>query len=362
MLSNLHFDHDELSLFRAGSPGYPGNFSRDSLIAGFLFEDPGIIKDQLIFCAQQQGDKTDSFTGEEPGKIHHEIPEISMRGHTTRYAACDTTALFILGHKKYLELTGDHDLLKIQKDHILAAFEYIQKHTKNGLFWESPSYSGATTFALKVTYWKDSQIIHRPNHQPAYPICYTLTQVQNLAAMRFLRDFVKVVDAEKLAQEMIDAFKEKMYNEQSGQFLLARDELGEIIVETSDTLHMLYYLEVGDLNQSQVDAVIKTSGKLLTTHGFRTMIANQAEKVESYHSKTVWPFEQAIIHSGATKFGLTQIALIAARVYKYLKTEPEFFILDDQGQSLTKGGCDPQLWTVSSKHYFSKIENKINSA
>lgn len=355
MLPELEFPHDDLTLYCAGQPRFLSNFSRDAFISGFLFEDPKLLSDQITFSAQQQGDKVDSLTGEEAGKIHHEIPEVAIRAHTTRYTACDTTALFILAHKKYQELTGDNRLLRLYRDNIQNAYEYIKKHVHEGFFWESPSFSGATKFALKVTYWKDSEIIERPNHEPAYPICYTLAHVMNMAAVRYFAKEFKNTEAQNLAQEMLEVLQNKLFKKEKGEFLLAYDQLGEIMVETSDCLHMLYYLEKSDLNQQHLEAIIDNASNLATTHGFRTMIADFADEVEPYHAKTVWPFEQAIIHAGAVKFGLDEIAKTASRVVKFLDTNNEIFVLNGDKTTFHKAGCDPQLWTVAARSYFKRV-------
>ena len=62
--------------------------------------------------------------------------------------------------------------------------------------------------------------------------------------------------------------------------------------------------------------------------------------------------EQAIINIGAKKFGLKKIVEISSRIVKLLDTDPEYFILDKNG--IKKAGCDPQLWTIAAKMYFSK--------
>ena len=43
-----------------------------------------------------EGTKVDANTGEEPGKIHHELPGVRLRNMITTYNACDTTALFLI--------------------------------------------------------------------------------------------------------------------------------------------------------------------------------------------------------------------------------------------------------------------------
>ena len=51
------------------------------------------------------------MTGEEPGKIHHELPGVKQDGLWTTYDACDTTALFLLALAR-LATRGDPDVVR----------------------------------------------------------------------------------------------------------------------------------------------------------------------------------------------------------------------------------------------------------
>src|SRR5579863_7794123 len=84
-------------LYQAADPGYAANFSRDSLTYALLAEDLRALRAQIEFSARHQGRRRDPESGEEVGKIHHELPGVLMRGLWTTYNACDTTALFVIG-------------------------------------------------------------------------------------------------------------------------------------------------------------------------------------------------------------------------------------------------------------------------
>ena len=64
-----------------------------------------------MFSARHQGDHADAVTGEEPGKIHHELPGVKQDDRLTTYDACDTTALFLLA-LAYLAKRGDPDVVR----------------------------------------------------------------------------------------------------------------------------------------------------------------------------------------------------------------------------------------------------------
>src|SRR3989344_3824002 len=258
-LKKLKNVFEGIEVYNAGIPKFLRNFTRDGIISAILMNDAKMLKNQLRFCSLNQGSKKNPITGEEPGKIFHEYPGVIFEKRenlSTEFNACDTTALFIIGHKKYFELTNDKTLLKEQKDNIQKAAAYIEKHLQNGLFTENPKFADAKKFALKVTYWKDSVLINRKGGEPKYPVVFTLAHIQNMRAMKY-------------ASELLE-----------------------------------------------------------TKIGYSTLDPNLGDKIKNgYHSRTVWPFEQAIIYEGAKKFGLKKIMKISSRILEYLDTNPEIFKL-----------------------------------
>jgi hypothetical protein len=74
--------------------------------------------------------------------------------------------------------------MKSQTENIKEAVEYIKSHLIDNVFYEDPKHCGNNKFALKVTYWKDSEILKRKNGEPVYPIAYTLAHITNLCALR----------------------------------------------------------------------------------------------------------------------------------------------------------------------------------
>ena len=365
----LKVKYGDLVLYNAGLPHFPRNFSRDSIISAILAGDMKALRDQLFFCTRRQGIKKNSLTGQEPGKIHHEYDFKKQGGwilkgrgrRTTEYNACDTTALYLIGHWEYYNLTGDTSLAKAQVENIREGLGYIRLHVKDGLFIESPAFSGSKKYALKVTFWKDSAIHDRRNGEPTYPVVYTLAHVQNMYALRKTADLVKAAgldldkqNPENLATSMSKGL-EKLYDHELGTFYIAVDARGSIRGVSSDSLHALDYLEPGDLQEDQLERIVRASTELETPAGYRALSPKLSDKLEDkYHVSTIWPFEQAIIHKGAVKFGLKKVQEVSKRVVPYLNTNPEIFELD--GTEVKKGGCDPQLWTIAAKSYFSQMK------
>ncbi len=344
---------DGLSVHYAGLPHFPRNFTRDSIVSALICGDPDLLGEQLGFCAGRQGCAADPRTGEEPGKIFHEWPGYPLRGLSTAYNACDTTALFLIGHAAYRRMGGDPALAETQAPALRKAVGYILAHLKDGLFLEDPGACGASRFALKVTYWKDSVVWARPDGEPDWPAAFTLAQAQNLCALRAARGLLGTRELDTPAQGMLAAMQE-LWDPSSGTLLMALDRKGPIRGVSSDALHALYYLEPGDLSSEQAGQIARSSEVLETPAGYRTLDPALAAHLKSgYHARTVWPFEQALLHAAALRFDLPHVAEVAGRVMPFLDTDPEILTLEDG--EIRKGGCDPQLWTLAAKRYFGGL-------
>lgn len=349
-MESLRRDQEGLRLYHAGLPHFPRNFSRDSLLAGILAEDVDLLDGQLRFCATRQGSRSSPETGEEPGKVHHEYPGVRLRGLSTEFSACDTTALFLIGHEVHRRLSGSGRLAREQEPAIRAAAEYIQNHLRDGFFTEDPAFCGADRFALRVTYWKDAMTLGRDKREPAYPVVYPLAHVQSLRGIRFAGDWTGSSLFQKAAQ-LMQARLADLYDPGSDSFFLAIDAEGPVRGVSSDSLHALAYLEPDDLPPGHAEAIAASSAILETGAGYRTIDPALAGKgAGGYHTRTVWPFEQAMIHRGAVRFDLPRAAEVSSRVVRFLDTAPEY--LDVPDGDVVKGGCDPQLWTIAAKRYF----------
>ena len=280
-LDELRGEYDVHShmLFQAGIPQYSGNFARDGVISGILMQNPSMLKDQLIFCAEKQGVKQDPRTGEEVGKIFHEFPGIIIENRSTEYSACDTTALFLIGHEAFQKMTGDDSLQTSQKGNIKKAVEYILRHINDDKFIEDPAFSLAEHFALRVTYWKDSEISERQNGEPLYPVVYTLAHVQNMRGLQSAKWLLEDQSLEDSIKRMELALMERLFDISSGHFYLAIDGKGPIKSVSSDNLHALFYLKPGTLKEEKLQSIIETSLSLETEAGFRTLSPASAVSV-----------------------------------------------------------------------------------
>lgn len=345
---------DGTFLYRAGFPGYNNtNFSRDGLEYAMIAGDKEALLAQVDFSAQHQGTTYDPVTGEEPGKIHHEL-DGEWRDRSTKYNACDTTALFLLAIAR-LQETGEVDVLDRYAENIDRALSYIKIHTVDGLFTESPEYCGAKNFALRVTYWKDS-VLNGPYEEPKYPIVYSLVHFQNAAAIQAIGhlrgDGVLVETADEMTAKGVD-------NLWAGDhFIVARDGDGGIIdAPSSDSLHSLLYIDPDLLPLGYAELIEQYMYQLETEAGYRTGIPVGNTK-DRYHTDYIWNHEQAPLYEAARRFKLHRAMSVAKRVILH---EIGFYELSN-AQDLTPAGNQIQLWVVGLHQYFDKPDHSLLSS
>jgi glycogen debranching enzyme len=348
---SLIVDCKSFIAYKAGIPGYERSFTRDTIMSAMLADDVEMMKNALKLCAKLQGTKQNPVTSEEPGKIYHEYPGVDLNGKNTMYAACDTTALFLIGIDWLVKKTNDKSLLAIYKSNTLLAVEYIKSHIKDTLFWEDPQLSGSETMALKVTYWKDSSLQDRQNGDPIFPVCFTFAHFQNLAGLRAAQHLFPELHVE----DSIESLKQgihTLFDTEKQQFMLAKDGEGEIFGISDDFLHGLFYLQPGDLTPNELSFIEATIVPLETDFGIRTNSNDKCDINSRYHSCSLWPFEQGFIAMGGENFGLKKVVEIAHRIETSLDTLPEFCYIDMTGKILEKAGNMPQLWTYALQKYF----------
>lgn len=376
-LDQLRIEYKGYTLYKAGLPGYARPFLRDMAKASRIFADPEMIANSLNFASALQAKEADPNSGAEPAKIFHEYDidlqdgiELSEKpGKNTLFNSCDSNAEYLKSHEEYISLTGDFSLLRAHKQSIEdAAVRYVRSHINgNNLFEEDPRFCGADSFALKVTFWKDSVLPGRENGEPKYPVVYPFAHIQNAAALRSAGRILNRPDLLDQADKMVKALP-GLFDSNLNSFFIAVDSQGPVRGITSDSLHALSYLEPGDLPSDILDRIIRSSEALETEIGYLTLDPASAEGVEDdYHTKTVWSHEQAEIHKGAKKHfewaignsyknlaeGLMHVMNVSRRPSDYYDQNPgsfpEAFLVNG---SIRPSGCNPQLWSVAAADYF----------
>lgn len=336
----------------AGLPGYPRNFSRDTLLAGIITRDGELLQSQLAMSRLHQGIKFDVINGEEPGKIHHEYPGVAVRSpQLTTYNACDTTALYLIGLEQLylLDQKVDGAVIAQYQQSVESALGYIQNHCKDDIFCEFPP-AGADRFSLKVTYWKDSVLASSgTKNEPEYPVAYGLVQFQVaravLAAAHMLQRDDLRVQAERMFKTGIQLFV------RHDSFCIAQDASGRLEQTSSDELHALAYIPKSYASLLPLEAIQARAAQLITPAGVACTPLEVSDHMEdTYHGYVVWALEQALIHYGCQKFGLNELVDITKRCVEYIDEGNELL---DVVPTISPRGNPHQLWSVAAKVYFS---------
>ena len=363
---------DGEACFSAGFPTYKANFHRDVLLAALLSEDVELLESQLILSAKYQGTKFDPLTGEKPGKIPHEIPGAMLPGRgqlLTTYNACDTSALFLIGAQALLRLDqpkGEAFVATYGHNLRTAAIHIEDSLRDDGLYWETPP-NGAEGYALRVTYWKDSRAsdVARNKREPRYPVTYALA---HFIAARGLLAYAMITDNDharvcaSIADDMFRVGIAQFMRKES--FTVYIDSDGPLEHASSDELHALAFIPTRYRYMLPLRAIRWRAAELETPFGYMCLPRAVAHGMrdDDYHADVVWVFEQAMIHWGARKFGLSHEALVAASIHPHIGEGQELFNIvwseDDRPISLAPRGNNVQLWSEAADWYFSGQASK----
>ncbi len=375
--TTITLNDTQLELHNAGMMGGKfrfGLFARDLFTAALMLGDGDFLREAVQFGLLTLGRRCDSQSGEQPGRAIHEFDEVEQRGRKTRYNAAETSQLLLIASADYLRITGDRRLIEDGEEGLKAAARYVLSHIHGGLFWEDPADCGASRYALRATYWKDSGL---PGWvDPNYPVVYTLVQAQTVAALRAAGELAAVSDLgcaparfEEEAGKSAQCLVEELWDGDRRFPLIARDGSGDIGGISSDGLHMLGYLRKEDLPPGRLEELIVGAKLLETPYGYRSYAPGQPDYSETaYHLGAIWPFEQFFIAKGAIIHGQEKLLKVALKIATALEKLgfPELFYWDEQSGLLGPGvvpgeGCDLQLWTAAcpqGMHRLLKITRK----
>lgn len=382
-LRALAVSYQGQNLVSAGIPWYTTAFGRDSLITSLqtLMVNPDIARDTLLFMARYQGEKTDDFTVEEPGKILHEIRrgEMARCGeipHVPYYGTIDATPLFLLLLHEYFVWTGDLDLVRELLPNAERALHWIDTYgdmDADGLveYWKF------TERGCLHQGWKDSVdgVIFPDGTQPQLPIA--LVEVQGYvydARMGMSRLYRALGMTEKsrrmraAAQEMQQLIEEKFWMRDQRYYALALDgRKRQIPSITSDPAHLLFSRAVSPMNAVKVERVLM-SDDMYSGWGIRTFSSrHSAYNPLSYHNGSVWPHDNAIALVGLCNYNLKRSAeriftdLYHAALHFQYNRLPELFCGMTRQPSDSPVhypvACTPQAWAAAS--FFHMIQGLI---
>jgi glycogen debranching enzyme len=377
-LAALRFYPDDsaptASVPAAGLPWFMALFGRDSLITSYqaLPFAPELAATTLRVLGSFQGEKSDRYREEDPGKILHELRfgELTVFGerpHSPYYGAFDTTPLFLVLLEEYERWTGDAQLIRELEPNARAALEWIDRFgDRDGdgyIEYERNDESG-----LENQCWKDSwnSILYHDGTLTSTPraTCELQGYVYDakIRSARLAREIWNdAALAERLMREATDLkerFNRDFWIPGRDFFALALDgEKRAVDTLSSNIGHLLWS---GIVDDDRADAVARhlMSDALYSGWGIRTMAVGEGgyNPIE-YHNGTVWPHDSAFIAAGLARYGFRDdasrlsMSILEAATYFHYRL-PEVFA--GYPRELTRfpveypTACSPQAWATGA--------------
>ncbi|MCL6528243.1 MAG: amylo-alpha-1,6-glucosidase [Thermaceae bacterium] len=369
----------------AGIPWYVCPFGRDALLTAYMalpWADD-VAKGVLTYLAKHQGQTTDPFRDEAPGKILHEVRlgELSRTGRvpfSRYYGTVDATPLFVLLLHEYWRSTGDFTLVQALQPHWEAALAWMTSSADpdgDGLLEFSPNQKGLT-----VQSWKDSgdSQSHRDGllAQGALAVCEV--QGYAYAAYQAAAAFYQAIGRSEKARAWEDRaarlqaqFHQKFWLPERNTYAMALDgEKRPLGVLSSNPGHLLWS---GIVPQEMAPALVQTllSEPLWSGWGLRTLGAGEVRyNPLSYHNGSVWPHDTALFAGGLLRYGFYDEALQVAEVlFRLGLTQSDLRLPELVGGYARQEGeppvpypaaCRPQAWDAAAVVYMLRLTLEIS--
>jgi len=346
----------------AGLPEFAAIFGRDSIITSYFLLPyfPEYAQAVLRVLARFQGRKHDMQSGEEKGKILHELRlgELSQSGRAPfapYYGTVDATPLYVILAAEYLRWTGNLELIEDLRESLNLAVEWIlQKIGEGG------GYIRYSPGELGNQGWKDSkEAIPMKDGTPTKPPV-ALVEVQGYAYWA-LMEAGKITDYSKRELKREAKTLKKRFNEDfwlGDYYALALD--GENNPSEVVASNMGHLLLTGIAKHEREIANRLFEEDMFSGFGVRTLSSRERTyNPFSYHNGSVWPHDNAIIAMGLKKIGesekaskLAMAILKASGDLNY--TLPELF----SGLEIvmpTPRFNSPQAWSAASAFAFLSV-------
>jgi glycogen debranching enzyme len=301
-------------IIAAGIPWFATIFGRDSIIAAYqsLLLDPQLAIDTLRVLARHQGQETNDWLDEQPGKILHEYRE----GEMTRcgempfgpyYGSVDSTPLFLILLSETWNWTADEELVQELLPAAYKALDWLEEFgdfDRDGFV----EYIRRSPKGLVNQGWKDSwdANIHRDGTiaEPPIALCevqgYVYDAKYRMASL--LRSFGDAARADKLkkeASELAKRFERAYWMPHRGFYAMALDGHKKPIEVIASNPGQLLFTRIISKERARTVTHRLMKPDMFSGWGWRTM--SQDERVFnplSYHRGSVWPHDNSIIAHG----------------------------------------------------------------
>lgn len=329
----------------AGYPNYHDWFGRDTAITAlelvrFLPDiAAAVLRAHALYQAKEYNEKSEA----EPGKCAHEIRLTEERRKQLPnlkfpyYGSVDSTSLFLILLKEYVDATSDEQLLReLWPNVTMAVWWHINNDSRNP--YGFITYERKNPHGLFHQGWKDSFEDHLRIIPPVAIVeeqgyAYLALQSYLRLHQRLFRKTPVLYGRE--VQELIRSLKEnfvpKFWMESEQYFALALDGNGnQRRAVTSNPGHLLM---CGDfLEEKYARAIVRRlfQKDMWTIGGIRTHSEREPDfNPLSYHLGSIWPHDNWIIWHGLRLWGFQKeadkIRSALLKTYRTLGGIPECF-------------------------------------
>jgi glycogen debranching enzyme len=319
----IHAPERQLTYIAAGAPWYMALFGRDALLTAFqallIGTEPAL--DALDALAAFQGTSTDETTGEEPGKILHELRTghsgiFGLRPWRPYFGSVDATPLFVMLLGEAFRWGATSARVAALLPAARAAVEWCEansrRHPRGHLTYEADAH------ALRNQGWKDSPdaMVHADGTFAQGPIALVEAQAYYWRALRELATLERALgdgDGEAGLLARADQVRRTVLADfwvlDHKLLAMALDGEGRpLAVASSNAGHCLW----SGLADAALGAAVAgtLSGPAMNAGwGIRTLGADErAYNPLSYHRGTVWPHDNALVIDGLARYGWTEAA------------------------------------------------------
>jgi glycogen debranching enzyme len=365
-------EHPERVVVAAGAPWYMTLFGRDSLLTSYMALPfaPELARGVLHELAELQGSTVDPRSGEEPGKILHELRSHGgtgpFRERSRYYGTVDATPLFVLVAADAIRWgalsAADHSWLLPAVDAAIAWMDDFGDSDGDGFI----DYAPHDELGLTNQGWKDSWdgVTFEDGSLPTAPIALVEVQGYAYAALHGAADIYDTVerhaDAER-CRRRADALRDRFdaaYWDERGFYVEALDGSGRRVDSLgSNPGHALWTgIASPDCAHRYLDAL--AGQDLWSGWGVRTLATSMgAYDPLSYHNGSVWPHDTAIAIAGAARYGRWDVVDLLTNglldtAMHFGGRLPELFAGISRRRVPVPvqypGSCSPQAWAAGS--------------
>ncbi|SFR63515.1 Glycogen debranching enzyme (alpha-1,6-glucosidase) [Halogeometricum limi] len=376
----------------AGTPWFVTPFGRDALLTAHqtVGVAPELVEGTLRYFAAHRGRDDVASTGEQPGKLFHEIRhgELAARNrvpHTPYFGTVDATPLWVTLLAEACRWRGDDSLATELADALADALAWILRTSDDTT--DDPFLYYGDDGVLDHNAWKDTADSVRFADGTVADRPLALAEVQGYAASALdegatlLERLAAAEGVETETEHPLStyrdraaaierAFDEEFWLPERSFYGLAKQGDGRIVdAVTSNVGHCLW---TGTIPESRADSVASTfaDGPLSSGWGVRTMSPDDAGySPVSYHAGGVWPHDTSLVALGLSRYGYGDAAerlatdVLDATAHLAHDRLPELYcgFGDDRAPVEYPAACTPQAWAAGAPFAFLRASFDVSA-